>query len=71
MSSTLHKITTRLRKQGQVTSLHAPQHLSKGLLPQMSKENHYILSSQLRANQMSGPPWEGQLMRTVFLSTRP
>ena len=26
------------------------------------KKNHYILSSQLRADQMPGPPREGQLI---------
>ena len=32
------------------------------------KKNHYIFSSQLRADQTSGPPREGQLMCTLFLS---
>ena len=35
------------------------------------KKNHYIFSSQPRADQMPGPPREGQLMCTLFLSTRP
>ena len=30
------------------------------------KKNHYIFSSQRRADQMLGPPWEGQLMFTLF-----
>ena len=34
------------------------------------KKNHYIFSSQLRADQMPGPPREAQLMCTLFLSTR-
>ena len=38
----------------------------------MKKKNHYIFSSQLRADQMPGPPPplppEGQLMCTPFLS---
>ena len=34
------------------------------------RKNHYDLSSQLRADQMPGPPQEGQLMCTLFLSTR-
>ena len=38
------------------------------------KKNHYIFSSQLRADsegldQMPGPPWEGQLMWKLFLNT--
>ena len=28
------------------------------------KKNHYLFSSQLRADQMPGPPWEGQLIST-------
>ena len=32
------------------------------------KKNRDILSSQLRADQMPGSPWEGQLMCTFFLS---
>ena len=32
------------------------------------KKNHNIFSSQLRADQMPGPPREGQLMCTLFLS---
>ena len=35
----------------------------------MEKKNHYICSSQLRADQMPGPPQEGQLMWTPFLNT--
>ena len=27
-----------------------------------NKKNHYIFSSQLRADQMPGPPREGQLL---------
>ena len=34
------------------------------------KKNHYIFSSHLRAGQMPGPPREGQLMCTLFLSVR-
>ena len=34
------------------------------------EKNHCIFSSQLRADQMPGPPREGQLMCTLFLSTR-
>ena len=34
------------------------------------KKNHYIFSSQLRADQMPGPPRVGQLMCTLFLSMR-
>ena len=34
------------------------------------KQNHYTFSSQLRADQMPGPPQEGQLMCTLFLSMR-
>ena len=30
------------------------------------KKNHYIFSSHLRADQMPGPPREGQLMCTLF-----
>jgi hypothetical protein len=33
------------------------------------RKNHYIFLSQLRADQMPGPPREGQLMYTLFLST--
>ena len=34
---------------------------------QNNKENnYYIFSSQVRADQMPGPPWEGQLMCTLF-----
>ena len=32
------------------------------------KKNHYICSSQPRADQMPGPPWEGQLMCTHVLA---
>ena len=32
----------------------------------LQKKNHYIFSSQLRADQMPGPPREGQLMCTLF-----
>ena len=42
--------------------LHAASSLQK-------KKNHYIFSSQLRANQMPGPPQAGQLMFTLLLST--
>ena len=42
-------------------------------LPDLSveamKKNHCIFSSQPRADQMPGPPREGQLMCTLFLST--
>ena len=31
--------------------------------------NHYIFSSQPRADQMPGPPREGQLMCILFSST--
>ena len=34
------------------------------------KKNHHIFPSQLRADQMPGPPREGPLMCTLFLSTR-
>ena len=34
------------------------------------KKKNCIFSSQPRANQMPGPPWEGQLMCTLFLSMR-
>ena len=34
------------------------------------KKNCYIFSSQLGADQMPGPPREGQLMCTLFLSMR-
>ena len=34
------------------------------------EKNHYIFSSQSRADQMPGPPREGQLTCTLFLSTR-
>ena len=34
------------------------------------KKNHHIFSSQLRVDQMPGPPWEGQLMCVLFLSMR-
>ena len=40
-----------------------PMHLQK------KKKNHYIFSSLLRADQMPGPPREGQLMWTFFLNT--
>ena len=30
------------------------------------KKNHYILSGQLRADQMPGPPREGQLVWTLM-----
>lgn len=40
-----------------------------GLLLEKKKKNHYIFSSQPRADQMPGPPREGQLMCTLFLST--
>ena len=33
------------------------------------KKKHYIFSSQLRADEMPGPPREGQLMWTLFLNT--
>ena len=36
--------------------------------PDEKKNVHTIFSSQLRADQMPGPPWEGQLMCTLFLS---
>ena len=36
---------------------------------QKKKKNHYIFSSQLRADQMPGPPRKGQLMWTFFLNT--
>ena len=32
------------------------------------KEDHYIFSRQFRADQMPGPPQEGQLMCTLFVS---
>ena len=35
----------------------------------MKKKNHYIFSSQLRADQMPGPPRGDQLMWTPFLNT--
>ena len=34
------------------------------------KKKHYRFSSQPRADQMHGPPQEGQLMCTLFLSMR-
>ena len=34
----------------------------------MKKENHYIFISQLRTDQMPGPPREGRLMCTLLLS---
>ena len=36
----------------------------------VKKKNHYIFFTQLRADQMPGPSREGQLMCTLFLSTR-
>ena len=33
------------------------------------EKNHYILSSQVRADQMPGHPREDELMYTFFLST--
>ena len=36
-----------------------------------TKKNRYIFSSQLRADQMPGPPREGQLLCTPVTSTRP
>ena len=42
----------------------ALEHLER----QKKKKNHNIFSSQLRADQMPGPPREGQLMCTLFLS---
>jgi hypothetical protein len=33
------------------------------------EKNHHIFSSLPRADEMPGPPWEGQLMCTLFLST--
>ena len=36
----------------------------------LKKKNHYIFSSHLRADQMPGPPWEGQLICTLFLGMR-
>ena len=35
-----------------------------------NNKKHYIFPSQLRADQMPGPPREGQLMCTLFLSMR-
>ena len=35
------------------------------------KKIHHVCSSQVRADQMPGPPWEGQLMCILFLSMRP
>ena len=40
------------------------------MLDRREEENHHIFSSQLRAGQMPGPPREGQLMCTLFLSMR-
>ena len=40
------------------------------MVHQQKKKNHYIFSSQLRADQMPGPPREGQLMCTLSLSIR-
>ena len=39
------------------------------MLQKKKKKNHYLFSSQLRADQMRGPPREGQLMWTPFLNT--
>ena len=39
------------------------------VIQKKKKENHYIFSSQLRADQMPGPPREGQLMWTPFPNT--
>ena len=36
-------------------------------LHKAKKENHYFFSSQVRADQMPGPPREGQLPSEVFL----
>ena len=36
----------------------------------INNKNHYIFSSQLRADHMPGPPRKGQLMCTPFLSLR-
>ena len=38
------------------------------MVHQQKEKNHYIFSSQLRADQMPGPPGEGQLMWTLFVS---
>ena len=48
----------------------SPKCLSKIPFAFFLKKNHYIFSSQLRADQMPGPPRDGQLMCTLFLSTR-
>jgi hypothetical protein len=37
---------------------------------QKKKKNLYVFSSQLRADQKPGSPWEGQLMCTLFSSMR-
>ena len=34
------------------------------------KERNYIFSSQLRADQMPGPPWEVQLTNDFFLDSQ-
>ena len=39
-------------------------------LKKKKKENQYIFSSQLRADQMPGPSREGQLMCTLFRRIR-
>ena len=52
--------------------LHYLHRAALQMTPHMLKKkgNHYIFSSQLRADQMPGPPREGQLMCTPFLSMR-
>ena len=44
--------------------------MGAALQPLKNKKNHYIFSSQLRADQMPGPQRDGQLMCTLFLSMR-
>ena len=68
------------QEQAAVTTTVSPQHPCRlCLLPAPdamhaaepeSELNHCIFSSQFRADQMPGPPWEGQLMCTLFLSMR-
>ena len=51
--------------------LHSEEHMDAHMQTrpaQEKKKNDHIYSSQLRADQMPGPPWEGQLICT--LSTR-
>ena len=58
--------------QTELQSYHVRQrHQDRGFLRslQKKKKNYYIFSSQLRADQMPGPPREVQLTNDFFLDS--